>query len=205
MSKFEQEVDERMAASKASGNSRKSQTKPVPARRNSAKRRGAGAEGLSGLTEQMANRIIKPLGLVLLQRERIREVLDAAAEQGRITRHDADELLNTLVQLGRQQTDDLLVDLERFLGRGRQQLDTATRRARSSESLDRLVRSADRARRSMGMGPSFPILGYDEMTVGQVQKRLNGLAERDLREVLEYERRHANRKSVLTAIDKALS
>jgi hypothetical protein len=55
------------------------------------------------------------------------------------------------------------------------------------------------------MGPSFPILGYDEMTVGQVQKRLNGLSERDLRDVLEYERRHANRKSVLTAIDKALS
>jgi hypothetical protein len=153
----------------------------------------------------MANRIIKPLGLVLLQRERIREVLDAAAEQGRITRHDAEDLFTTLVQLGRQQTDDLLVDLERLLGRGRQQFGSATRRARTAEPLDRLVRSADRARRSMGVGPSFPILGYDEMTVGQVQKRLDGLSERDLREVLEYERQHANRKSVLTAIDKALS
>jgi hypothetical protein len=198
-------VDKRMAASKASGNSRKSQTKPVPATRKSAKRSGAGAEGLSGLTEQMANRIIKPLGLVLLQRERIREVLDAAAEQGRITRHDAEDLFTTLVQLGRQQTDDLLVDLERLLGRGRQQFGSATRRARTAEPLDRLVRGADRARRSMWVGPSFPILGYDEMTVGQVQKRLDGLSERDLREVLEYERQHANRKSVLTAIDKALS
>jgi hypothetical protein len=141
----------------------------------------------------------------LLQRERIREVLDAAAEQGRITRHDAEDLFTTLVQLGRQQTDDLLLDLERFLGRGRQQFGSATRRARTAEPLDRLVRSADRARRSMGVGPSFPILGYDEMTVGQVQKRLDGLSERDLREVLEYERQHANRKSVLTAIDKALS
>jgi len=194
-----------MAASKASGNSRKSKPKPVPARRKSAKRSGAGAEGLSGLTEQMANRIIKPLGLVLLQRERIREVLDAAAEQGRITRHDAEDLFTTLVQLGRQQTDDLLVDLERFLGRSRQQFGSATRRARTAEPLERLVRSADRARRSMGVGPAFPILGYDEMTVGQVQKRLDGLSERDLREVLEYERQHANRKSVLTAIDKALS
>jgi hypothetical protein len=142
---------------------------------------------------------------VLLQRERIREVLDAAAEQGRITRHDAEDLFTTLVQLGRQQTDDLLVDLESLLGRGRQQFGSATRRARTAEPLDRLVRSADRARRSMGVGPSFPILGYDEMTVGQVQKRLDGLSERDLREVLEYERQHANRKSVLTAIDKALS
>jgi polyhydroxyalkanoate synthesis regulator phasin len=170
-----------------------------------AKQSGGGGESLSGLTEQMANRIIKPLGLVLIPRERIREVLDEAAEQGRITRHDAEDLLTTLVKLGREQTDDLLSDLERFLGRGRQQFDSAARRARGSGSVDRLVRSADRARRSIGIGSSSPIAGYDDMTVGQVQKRLGGLGPGELRNVREYERRHANRKSVLTAIDKALS
>jgi polyhydroxyalkanoate synthesis regulator phasin len=153
----------------------------------------------------MANRIIRPLGLVLLPRERIHEVLDEAAELGRITRHDAEDLFETLVELGRQQTDDLLADVERFLGRGRQQFDSATRRARSSEPLDRLVRGADRARRSMGVGPAFPIAGYDGMTVGQVQKRLGSLNPVDLRKVRDYESRHANRKSVLTAIEKALS
>lgn len=153
----------------------------------------------------MANRIIKPLGLVVLSRERIREVLDEAAERGRITRRDAEELFLTLVQLGRQQTDDLLSDLERILGRGRQQLDSAARRARGSDSLDRLVRGADRARRTMGMGQPVPITGYDDLTSGQIQKRLGGLSASDLRKVREYERRHANRKSVLSAIDRALS
>lgn len=162
------------------------------------------SDGLAMLTEQLANRIIRPLGLVLLSRERIREALDEAAEEGRVTRRDAEHLYLTLVRLGREQTDHLLSDLERVLGRSRQPFGSATRRARGSESLDRLVRSADRARRSMGIGPAFPIMGYDEMTVGQVQKRLGTLSAPDLRKVRDYERRHANRKSVLSAIEKAL-
>ncbi len=157
-------------------------------------------DGLSGLTEQLVSRIVRPLGLVLLSRERIRETLDEAAEQGRITRRDADRLVSTLVRLGHQQTDDLLSDIERFLGRGRQQFGSA----RARGSLDRLVRGADRARRSMGVGPSCPIIGYDELTSGQVQKRLGGLSAPDLRKVRDYERRHANRKTVLNAIEKAL-
>jgi len=152
----------------------------------------------------MANRVIKPLGLVVLSRERIREVLEEAAEEGRITRKDAEHLLLTLVQLGQKQTDDLLSDLERVLGRGRQQFDSATRRARGTEPLDRLVRGADRARRTMRVGPPFPIIGYDELTAGQIQKRLGSLSAPDLRKVRDYELRHGNRKSVLSAIDKAL-
>jgi len=194
-----------MAAAKSSG--RKPRNAEAGAK--GAQARGASAaqvrgEGLTALTEQMANRIIKPLGLVVVSRERIRETLDEAAEQGRITRRDAEDLFLTLVQLGREQTDHLLVDLERVLGRGRQQLDSATRRARTAEPVDRLVRRADRARRSMRVGPSFPIIGYDDLTAGQVQKRLNGLSAPELRKVRDYEQRHGNRKSVLSAIDKAL-
>jgi polyhydroxyalkanoate synthesis regulator phasin len=162
-------------------------------------------DGLPGLTEQLVNRIIKPLGLVVLTRERIQEVLDDAAERGRVTRSDANELVGELVNRGRQQTEQLLADAERLLGRGRQQLGAATSRARRSESLDLLLRSADRARRTVGAGQSFPILGYDELTAAQVQAHLDGLAPAELRRVRDYERRHANRKSVLAAIDKQLA
>ena len=81
---------------------------------------------------------------------------------------------------------------------------TATKRARRTEPVDRLVRTADRARRTVGVGPSFPILGYDDLTAGQVEERLHGLTPAELRKVRDYERRHANRKSVLAAIEKAL-
>jgi polyhydroxyalkanoate synthesis regulator phasin len=165
----------------------------------------AATDGLSGLAEQLLNRIIKPLGLVVLTRERIQEVLDEAAERGRVTRSDANELAGELVNRGRQQTEQLLSDVERLLGRSRQQIGTATMRARRSESLDLLLRSADRARRTVGTDQSFPVLGYDELTAAQVQGRLDGLSPAELRRVRDYERRNANRKSVLAAIDKQLT
>jgi polyhydroxyalkanoate synthesis regulator phasin len=141
----------------------------------------------------------------VLTRDRIQEVLDDAAARGRVTRSDANDLVTELVNRGRQQTDLLLSDVERVFGKSRQQLGAATQRARRSESLDLLLRSADKARRSVGSGQSFPILGYDELTAAQVQARLDGLTPAELRRVRDYERRHANRKSVLAAIDKQLT
>ena len=163
------------------------------------------ADGLTGFAEQLANRIINPLGLVVLTRERIQDTLDEAAARGRLTRSDANELVAELVRRGRQQTEELLSDLERLLGRGRDQLDFATQRAWLSEGMDRIVRTADRARRTVGVGPSLPIIGYDDLTAAQVTARLNGLTPAELRKVREYERRHANRKSVLGAVEHALS
>jgi polyhydroxyalkanoate synthesis regulator phasin len=190
-----------MAASKSSAGRTR-----TPRSTRSTKTRGGGgrADGLAGLAEQLANRILKPLGLVVLSREKIQETLDEAAERGRLTRTDANALVAELVKRGREQTDELLADLERLLGQGRQRWDSATRRAKSSGPVDRIVRGADKARRTVGVGPTFPISGYDDLTAGQVQQRLDGLSAAELRKVREYERRHANRKSVLAAIEKAL-
>ena len=66
------------------------------------------ADGLAGFVEQLVNRVIKPLDLVVITRERIQETLDEAAERGRVTRADANELVAELVRRGRQQTDDVL-------------------------------------------------------------------------------------------------
>jgi hypothetical protein len=161
------------------------------------------SDGLSGLAEQLANRILKPLGLVILSRERITQTVHESAAQGRLTRSDADQLIVELVQQGHQQTEELLTDLDQTMGRGRQPWDSATRRARIA-APDRLVRGADRARRSMGVGPSFPIVGYDDLSVAQVESRLSHLSDPELRTVREYERRHANRKSLLNTLEKAL-
>ena len=55
-----------------------------------------------------------------------------------------------------------------------------------------------------GVGPSFPITGYDDLTVSQVDKRLGSLSGAELRKVRDYEKRHANRKTVLSAIQRKL-
>jgi hypothetical protein len=145
---------------------------------------------LSSLAEQLVNLIIKPLGLVILSRDEIRKTLEEAAERGRITRSDASDLASLLVQRGRRQTDELLADIESFLGRGR------------GGSVGKLVRGADSARRRVGVGP--PIIGYDDLTAEKIKQRLRNLEPSELRKVRDYERRHANRKSVLAAIEKRL-
>ena len=70
---------------------------------------------------------------------------------------------------------------------------------------DRARREVDRARRAAGVGPNFPILGYEDLTAGQVTSSLGDLTPAELRKVRDYERRHANRKSVLNAVEKKLA
>ena len=59
-------------------------------------------------------------------------------------------------------------------------------------------------RRTAGVGPSFPITGYDELTAAQVQTRLGTLTPAELRKVRDYERRSGKRKTVLQAIESKL-
>jgi polyhydroxyalkanoate synthesis regulator phasin len=140
----------------------------------------------------------------MLTREHIQETLDDAASRGRVTRKDANELVAELVRRGRSGGDDVRSDIEDLAARGRQQIGSATKRAARSQPVDRIVRGADRARRAAGVGSSFPITGYPELNVSQVQARLKELSKPELRKVLTYERQHANRKSVVGAIEKTL-
>ena len=62
----------------------------------------------------------------------------------------------------------------------------------------------ERALRVAGFGPSFPIPRYDDLPVSEVQSRLRELTPPQLRKVRDHERRHANRKTVLNAIESRL-
>jgi polyhydroxyalkanoate synthesis regulator phasin len=168
--------------------------------------------------------VITPLNLVMLTRDRIEEVLDDAVSRGRVTSADAQKLSRDLLARGRKQTDEVLRDLEGLLGgarttarkrstaarkrgtaaasRARKQVGEATARARSA--ADPVLVRADRVRRTAGVGPNFPITGYDDLKVSQIEKRLGSLTPAELRKVRDYERRHANRKSVLKGIEQKL-
>ena len=152
-----------------------------------------------------ARNVNNPVDLVILTRDRIQETLDEAAKRGRVTRSDANDLVAELVRRGQRQSEDLVAEIERQLGRAGSQIESATRKARRAEPVDRIVRTADRARRTARVGPAFPILGYDDLTAGQVTTRLGELKNPELRKVRDYERKHANRKSVLEAVEKALA
>ena len=169
-------------------------------------------KSVADLRNALTRGIIGPLNLVMLTRDRIEEVMEDAVSRGRMTADDAQKLAQDLINRGRKQTNDVLSDLESLLGasgrgsdaasRARRQVSEATALARSA--ADPVLATADRARRVAGVGPSFPILGYDDLTAAQVQSRLDGLSPAELRKVRDYERRNANRKTVLAAVESRL-
>jgi hypothetical protein len=170
---------------------KQSATKRATPKRGAAVPRGADAS----LRESLAELRTTLTRGVVLTRERINETLEDAVRRGRMTRDDAEELAASLMGIGRRQAQDLLADVDTLLGSSRR---------RTAESTDAIVRQVDRARRAAGLGPNFPILGYDDLTAAQIADRLSDLSAAQLRKVRDHERRNANRKSVLTAIDRAL-
>jgi polyhydroxyalkanoate synthesis regulator phasin len=159
---------------------------------------GVEAKTVAELREALRKNLIRPMEMVMLSRERIEEVLGEAVDQGRVTARDAQRITSGLVKRGQRQTNDVLKDLEGLL--------------RPSDARGRAVRRAspalaqvDRIRRTAGVGPSFPITRYDDLTAAQIQARLGSLTPAELRKVRDHERRSGKRKTVLQAIESKLS
>jgi polyhydroxyalkanoate synthesis regulator phasin len=220
----------RKQAAKKGGQARGRQQKA----RKAAKKTSRGAtrplEEFSGKSvaefrQALNKNLIRPFELVMLSRDRIEDAMDEVVRRGRMTRDDATQLAQALFTLGRQQTEDVMRDLEQLLGRGRSNLEERTGRVRersvsaataarkqmgqattrARKAADPLLIQADRARRTAGVGSTFPITGYDDLTAAQIQARLVALSPAELRKVRDYERRRGNRKSVLDAIEAKLA
>jgi polyhydroxyalkanoate synthesis regulator phasin len=149
---------------------------------------------------------------VTISRDRLQDVLDDAVRRGRMTRGDADELVNRLVTRGRDQADDLLGQLERVVtqvrdapAKARQQAGARAQdaRKRAVKAVDRPLAGADRVRRAARV-PGFPITAYDELTIRQIDRRLQGLSRAELRKVRDYERSNKARKSLLRSLDSKI-
>jgi polyhydroxyalkanoate synthesis regulator phasin len=224
----------RSAAAKKGAATRKqaSRRRSAAARKGAAKRQAQttdfSAKSVAELREAISKRMLDPLGLVMLSRERIEDAVNEAVKRGRVTTDDAQRLVTEIVERGRKQTNDVLSDLEQLLGRSRdeiegrtgkarkrgttaaqrarRQVEDATKKARKEavKQADPVLAQADRARRAAGIGPTFPITGFDDLTAAQVQGRLDGLSPAELRKVRDYEKRHANRKSVLNSVETKL-
>ena len=135
----------------------------------------------SAASGDQLRRMLNPLDLVVISRTSLQEVVDEAVRRGRITRSDAAELVSELIARGWGQADDVF------------------------EELEQLMRAPfEAARRVAGLGPEFPISGYDDMTAAEIVGELDGMGADDLRRVREYERANANRKTVLNAVERKL-
>ena len=159
-------------------------TRAVRERRTTTPPKGPDAELPAGKVTTARDRLLRgmlsPVNAVLLSRRHIDEVLEDAVSRGRMTRADAQDLVQSLLSRSARATDDLLSDLERMLGGRGDSLDTPAE------------------------GGAHPIPGYDDLSAAQVQERLDGLAPAQLRKLRDYEARHGNRKTVLDKINRKL-
>jgi hypothetical protein len=221
----------RKAAAKKGGQARARQQKSRKAASGTAKtaargarRAGVEAKTVAEFREALRKNLIKPMEMVMISRDRIEEVLGEAVDQGRVTARDAQRITSGLVKRGQRQTTDVLKDLEKLLDRGRGEIGGRTSGARKAAggaagkarkeaagARSRAVRTAspalaqvDRVRRGAGVGPNFPIIGYDELNATQIQGRLKDLTPAELRKVRDYEKRNASRKTILGAIESKL-
>jgi polyhydroxyalkanoate synthesis regulator phasin len=150
---------------------------------------------------------------ITISRDRLQEVVDDAVRRGRMTRGDAEEMVGRLATRGREQAEDLLSQLESVLSQIREVPDRAKQQAgeraeqarkRTVAAVDRPLASADRVRRAARV-PGFPITAYDQLSIRQIDRRLQELSRQQLRKVRDYERRNKARKGLLRALDRKLN
>jgi polyhydroxyalkanoate synthesis regulator phasin len=170
-----------------------------------ARRAGVEAKTVAELREALRKNLIGPFDMVLISRERIEEVLGEAVDQGRVTVRDAQRITSGLVKRGQKQTSDVLKDLEGLLSREGAAKRASGARSRAVRTASPALAQVDRVRRTAGVGPSFPITGYDDLKADQISSRLGSLTPAELRKVRDHERRNANRKTVLAAIESKLN
>ena len=87
----------------------------------------------------------------------------------------------------------------------RDTLDAAVKRGRMTrDDATELLAELLRGRRSEEQD-ALPIGGYDDLTAAEIVTRVKGLDPDQARRVRDYERRNANRKTVLSALEQKLS
>jgi polyhydroxyalkanoate synthesis regulator phasin len=169
---------------RSSKGSEGSQKRSTQAKRS--ERAAAPTGKVAAARDRLVRGVLSPLNVVLLTRRHIEEVVDDAVVRGRMTRSDAQEMIQTLLSRGARATDDLLADIERLLG-----------------TQGGAIESAADGDNGAGT-PNLPIPDYDSLSAAQVQERLDALTPAELRKLRDYEQRHANRKTVLDRIARRL-
>jgi polyhydroxyalkanoate synthesis regulator phasin len=180
---------------------------------------------LAGLRKALAQSVV-------VTGERVQETVEDAVRRGRMTRRDAQELASAILAASRRQTDEIRQQLEALLERGPR---LVRRDGEDAEPVTIPIEHEDVAGTTVsggvstgavapsgaaeqaptpggsatpaGAAPSapLPIPDYDDLTAVLVRKSLAGLSTAELRAVRDHEAAHANRKTVLQAVDRLLA
>jgi Family of unknown function (DUF5872) len=81
---------------------------------------------------------------------------------------------------------------------------TEEKKREGSRKGEQHVANTERAKKARKDSQALPIKNYDDLSVKEIVKGLNGLSDKELEKVREYEKANGNRKTVLEALDRKL-
>lgn len=82
--------------------------------------------------------------------------------------------------------------------------ETERKKSEGSKQGRQYVSNTDEARRARKEAAALPLNDYDDLGVDEVQKKAKGLSKDDIQSLLDYEKRHKNRKTLVEALDRKL-
>ncbi len=82
--------------------------------------------------------------------------------------------------------------------------ETEEKKRAGSREGEQFVSNTREARNARRDSQSLPLNGYDELSVDSIQKKLRGLSSDEINQILEYEKNHENRKTLVATLEKRL-
>jgi len=82
--------------------------------------------------------------------------------------------------------------------------ETEKKKREGSKKGQQYVQNTDEAKQARKNAKDVPINDYDELSVGEVEKKIKGLSKDDIKAVRSYEKNNKDRQSLLERIDSKL-
>src|SRR5215203_558550 len=82
--------------------------------------------------------------------------------------------------------------------------ETERKKREGSKQGQQYVSNTDGARQARKEAAALPLKGYDDLGVEEVEKQAKGLSKYEIQDLLDYEKQHKNRKTLVEALDRKL-
>ena len=81
---------------------------------------------------------------------------------------------------------------------------TEEKKRQGSRQSEQYVSNTEEAREARKSSGDFPLNGYDYLSVDEVKKKAQGLSNEEVQKVLEHEKDHKNRKTLVRDLERRL-
>jgi hypothetical protein len=80
--------------------------------------------------------------------------------------------------------------------------ETEEKKREGSKQGKQYVSNTDEAKQARKEAAALPLQNYDDLSVEDVEKKAGGLSKDDIEDLLDYEKQHKNRKTLVEALER---